>query len=117
MMHCLDAVARRDYLAALRRVCPPGTRLHVLTFTDAVGAVFTMPAPLDEASLRELFSDRWRIERMASGHYTTAFTPAAMREMFTSAGSELMSSLESFGGLDEQGRVLVPMWQITAERV
>jgi SAM-dependent methyltransferase len=117
MMHCLDTVARHDYLAALWRLCRPGTRLHILTFTDAAGGAFTLPAPLDEASLRDLFSDGWRIERMVRGHYTTALTPAALRGMFTSAGKELTSARESFGELDDRGRVLVPMWQITAERV
>ena len=118
MMHCLDETARRDYLAALHRVCSPGTRLHVLCFTDAAAAVIQLPAGLDEASLRRLFSDGWRVERMATRQYTTAFTLATMRKLFSADGDAVPpAALDSLFGADEQGRVLVPIWQITAERV
>jgi ubiquinone/menaquinone biosynthesis C-methylase UbiE len=117
MMHCLDDAARRDYLAALRRVCLPGARLHVLSFTDASAAIFPLPASLDEASLRRLFSDGWRLERMAPGHYSTAITPAAMRETFSFEGGAVPPMMDAGYRLDEQGRVLVPMWQITARLV
>jgi SAM-dependent methyltransferase len=112
MMHCLTDEQRRDYLAAAHRVTQPGARLHVLCFSGEVGGTFQLPGHTDEASLRRDLGEHWRVERMDRRHYTTGLT--------TERWHELMPSTEvfpvDFGQADEQGRVLLPICQITATR-
>lgn len=107
MLHCLDADQRRAYLTALRRVCAPGATLHVLCFQGVVGTALPLPASLDEQSLRAAFADGWTIRRFQPRHYTTALTRAAWDQQLPAGMA---------GGVDDDGRVLLPVWQITAVR-
>lgn len=119
MLHCLDEDQRRHYLAALRRVCEPGARLHVLCFKGEPTGNLPLPASLDESSLRRDFGDGgWRIQRLQTVRYTTGLTREALTEQIPAgAGGVFPPDLDAPGSVDEQGRVLLPMWQITAELV
>jgi SAM-dependent methyltransferase len=109
MMHCLTDPQRRDYLAAAHRVTEPGARLHILCFGASITAGLGMPANTDEASLRRDLSEHWRIERLEQRHYTTGLTQDRWRDMLPAAAPFTVD-------LDPQGRVLLPIWQITAIR-
>jgi SAM-dependent methyltransferase len=104
MLHCLDEDQRRAYLAGLLRVCEPGARLHILCFRAEVSNAFPLPAPQDEESIRAAFPGGWTIERFQPRQYTTALTP----------GAQLPTGMA--GNVDEDGHVLLPIWQITAVR-
>ncbi|MFI9380752.1 class I SAM-dependent methyltransferase [Kutzneria sp. NPDC052558] len=104
LMHCLDADQRRAYLAALHDRCRPGARLHILCFPPAIGDFFPLGAETDEASLRRDLGEHWRVERMEIRRYTTAFTKDQWQTMVPN------SEVES----DDDGRILLPIWQITA---
>ncbi|HEV3361469.1 MAG TPA: class I SAM-dependent methyltransferase [Pseudonocardiaceae bacterium] len=112
MMHCLTDEQRRDYLAAAHRVTEPGARLHALCFTDGVGGTFQLPGHTDEASLRRDLGEHWRVERMEKRHYTTGLSTARWHELMPPAALFPVD----FGQADAQGRVLLPIWQITAIR-
>lgn len=105
MLHCLTDEQRRVYLAALRRVCQPDARLHILCFPDVLG--FPFPSHLDEASLRRDLSEHWLVERMDMRRYTTGMSRPRWRA--------LVPDGDSADGVDEQGRVLLPVWQIRAQ--
>ena len=107
MLHCLDEDQRRAYLTGLLRVCAPGARLHALCFRGDITGAFPLPAPLDEPSIRAAFPAGWTIERFRPRQYTTALTTDAW-------GRRLPADMA--GAVDEHGRVLLPIWQITAVR-
>ncbi|HJP74609.1 MAG TPA: class I SAM-dependent methyltransferase [Pseudonocardiaceae bacterium] len=115
MMHCLTGPQRRDYLAAAHRVTEPGARLHVLCFGEGITAGLGMPADTDEASLRRDLSEHWQVERLEQRHYTTGLTEDRWRAMMPAA-AVFPADLTSPGNVDAQGRVLLPIWQITAVR-
>lgn len=115
MMHCLTDEQRRAYLAALARVCEPDARLHILSFPADLG--FPMPGHLDEASLRRDIDDQgWRVERVVRRQYTTGMSRASWQKQIPPEFANLLPDLESSFGVDDQGRVLLPIWQITARR-
>ena len=110
MMHCLTDEQRRDYLAALHRVCRPGARLHILCFPELIGTFFPLPGNTDEASLRRDLGQHWRVEDMRIARYTTNMTRDQWLAMAPAAAPE--PALD----FDDQGRLLLPAWQIKAVR-
>ncbi|QUQ68642.1 class I SAM-dependent methyltransferase [Kutzneria sp. CA-103260] len=104
LMHCLSGDQRRAYLAALHDRCRPGARLHILCFPETVGAFFPLAADTDEASLRRDLGEHWRVERMEIRRYTTNFTRDRWLALVPDAAVEF----------DDNGHVLLPIWQITA---
>ena len=112
LYHCLDEQQRRRYVAALPRVCGPGSRLHLMCFSDAVPDGMPGPFRIDEAELRSVFADGWNINRIEPGHYTTAFTPQALRQQLR----EMPFDPESLV-TDESGRIRIPVWHLDAERI
>jgi SAM-dependent methyltransferase len=118
MMHCLSDEQRRDYLAAAYRVTEPGARLHILCFTEAVNASLPMPGHTDEASLRRDLGEHWQIERMQERGYTSGMTQQRSEELLRAAAAAGASANIDWlkDSVDDQGRVLLPVWQITARR-
>ena len=108
LMHCLSDDQRRAYLAALHGVCRPGARLHVLCFPEIVGTFFPLPGHTDEASLRRDLGQHWRVDRMEVRRYTTSVNRDQWQAMAPNADSAV--------DFDDNGRVLLPIWQISAVR-
>jgi SAM-dependent methyltransferase len=104
LMHCLSGDQRRSYLAALHNRCQSGARLHILCFPDTIGDFFPLAADTDEASLRRDLGEHWRVERMEIRRYTTNFTREQWLTMVPDTTVEF----------DDNGHVLLPIWQITA---
>ncbi|WP_410620292.1 class I SAM-dependent methyltransferase [Amycolatopsis sp. cmx-8-4] len=117
LYHCLSEDARREYLAALTRATRPGARLHLFCFSQEVPNAFPAPYLISEANLRETVGKDWTIERLEPAVYTTAFDA---RELQASVQAFLDPSADTsaLAGLDTDadGRVLVPVWQLTAVR-
>lgn len=106
LLHCLDEAQRRAYLTALHRVCEPGARLHILCFSDAMPDGFPGPFTFSENDLRHDIVDGWTIRGLRRVDYISAMTP-----------DTVPGELEVDFRRDEQGRILLPMWQVTAERI
>jgi SAM-dependent methyltransferase len=116
MMHCLTDEQRRDYLAALHAVCNPGAVLHILCFPELVEALFPMPGHTDEASLRRDLGQHWRVDRMRMRGYATSFTPEQWAAAMPPAAAAFLPAADSPIGVDAQGHVQLPVWQIRAVR-
>ncbi|OBH00854.1 class I SAM-dependent methyltransferase [Mycobacterium sp. E3247] len=113
LLHCLDAEAQRSYISALHGICERGARLHLLCFSDMLPA--EIPAYRStEAHLRESFSNGWMIHRLQRRGYATTFTKEKVRSLLERDSSAMdLSHLE----VDDAGRLLLPIWQLTAERI
>jgi SAM-dependent methyltransferase len=116
MLHCLTDEQRRDYFAAIHRVTEPGARLHILCFPEAVSGNLPMPGHTDEASLRRDLSPLWSVERMELRRYTTGISAEQWRGQMPAEMDVFPLDLDSADAVDEHGRVLLPIWQITAVR-
>jgi enoyl-CoA hydratase/carnithine racemase/SAM-dependent methyltransferase len=115
LLHCLADAQRRDYLAALHRVTEPGARLHILCFPE-LEATQPMRGHTDEASLRRDLSALWRVERMEIRQYTSGMSRQQWEAQFSFESPAPRGSFANPESVDEQGRILLPIWQITAIR-
>ena len=119
LYHCLDDEGRTRYIAALRRVCRPGARLHLQCFSD-VG-----PFPVSLESLRETVSEGWDITGVEKVPYPTSFTKASFRAVAEGLRvwdvETSLAELETGGNgtwtADEHGRLTMPFWYLTATRI
>lgn len=116
LYHCLDRPQRRAYLEALQRICVPGARLHLLCFGPEASAVLPIPDGLDEASLRADLESGWRIEEFTSARYTAGLTRSDWQENIVPLVGEFPRDLQRPEAVDDQDRVLLPIWQIRATR-
>jgi SAM-dependent methyltransferase len=114
LFHCLDENQQQQYIAALHRVCEPGARLHLLCFSDALPVRFGVVCS-SEDSLRRTLSYGWTIHRLQRRSFTTALTRDALRRQFDD-GSVQPADVESFD-IDDAGRIVMPCWQVMAERI
>jgi cyclopropane fatty-acyl-phospholipid synthase-like methyltransferase len=113
LLHCLGGEAQRSYVSALHGVCQPGARLHLLCFSELLPE--EIPAyRSSEAHLRNLFGDGWTIHRLQRRGYATTFTKEKVRSLVEKDSSPMdLSNLQ----FDDAGRLLLPSWQLTAERI
>jgi SAM-dependent methyltransferase len=106
LYHTLDEPGRRRYLDAVYRATKPGSLFSLLCFANVPGG---MPAPLSvsDVSLREaLTAAGWTVTRLERA--TFAGVAAAVLGFLRKVGAE--------PDFDEQGRVLLPVWSVEAER-
>lgn len=108
LYHCLTEEQQADYLAAIHRATVPGAVLHLMCFSDAVPDAFPAPQKFSAEYLRESLASHWDITSIERAQYITAFTAENVARM-TGHAAESVDT-------DEQGRVLVPMWAVAAER-
>ena len=113
LLHCLDEKAQQSYLSALHGICEPGARLHLMAFSDKLPA--EIPAYRNsEAYLRATFSEGWKIHRLERRGYATTFTEEKVRSLLESGSSAMdLSALD----VDDAGRLQLPSWLLTAERI
>lgn len=112
LLHCLPRALRRQYLAALHRVCERGARMHLLCFSDAMPEDLPIPDSLSESDVRDLFNDGWEISRLRRTTYTSAFNLDALRRHLSDQNWQPSSQFV----FDHAGRILDPIWQATAVR-
>lgn len=110
LYHCLPEESRTDYAAALHRVTNPGARLHVFCFADEGPAAF--PAAVSRENLRTHVGAHWKVLDIALTRYLANLDEGGREQLKELDPDFDPSALE----LDEQGRVLFPVWHLTAER-
>lgn len=110
LYHCLPESARTAYVSALHRVTKPGARLHLLCFADVDGGF--MPTRISKDELRANFAEHWQITDIDLVRYSGGIDPetaAQLSEQFEGIGLDQMDT-------DDQGRTIVPMWHLQAQR-
>ncbi|GAA5159717.1 class I SAM-dependent methyltransferase [Pseudonocardia eucalypti] len=119
LLHSLDPAGRAAYLAALRRAAAPEARLYVVCWTDDTPSQLRPPHQDDaEGTRRTLTEAGWAVTRFDWTQY--AFNSALTREILhqamevTGAGEEGRCYVDRLA-TDEHGRLLLPLWSITAE--
>ncbi len=115
LYHCLSEDERREYVAALTRATRPGARLHLFAFSPDVPDGFPAPYLISEADLRETVGRDWTIERLEPTVYTTSMTAEELQQSVRVVLGEEPGSLTGMD-TDADGRVLVPVWYLTAVR-
>ena len=118
LYHCLDEEERHAYVAALGRATKPGAQLNVFCFSDAVPENFPVPYRITEQNLRETVGDGWTIDVLEPAVYTTAMSREGLIAAVASVSPDEDLDPTALNALDvdEQGRVLVPMWRLAARR-
>ncbi|WP_406629199.1 class I SAM-dependent methyltransferase [Amycolatopsis sp. WGS_07] len=118
LYHCLDEEERHAYVAALGRATKPGAQLNVFCFSDAVPENFPVPYRITEQNLRETVGDGWTIDALEPAVYTTAMSREGLIAAVASVSPDEDLDPTALNALDvdEQGRVLVPMWRLAARR-
>ncbi|WP_134668222.1 MULTISPECIES: class I SAM-dependent methyltransferase [Amycolatopsis] len=118
LYHCLDEDQRHAYVAALGRATKPGARLNIFCFSDSVPANFPVPYRITEQNLRETVGDGWTISALEPAVYTTAMSREGLIAAVAAVSEDEKPDPTALDALDvdEQGRVLVPMWRLAADR-
>ncbi|MGC0417772.1 class I SAM-dependent methyltransferase [Embleya sp. AB8] len=119
LYHGLEPEQRKRYLAALHRVGTPGATLHVVCFSDLVPKEIAAPNRCSEEELRNTFTGAgWSITALTPATYTVSvrFTRDILYRIVdvlnVSGGREFVDGLSA----DEQNRLLLPVWAVTADR-
>ncbi|VVJ16906.1 SAM-dependent methyltransferase [Amycolatopsis camponoti] len=115
LYHCLGEDERHRYLAALTRATRPGARLHLFAFSPEVPDAFPAPYLISEANLRETVGKDWTIEKLEPTVYTTSMTAEELKQSIRTILDADPAGLDRLD-TDDDGRVLVPVWQLTAVR-
>lgn len=107
VLHCFDAGARVRYAAALHRATRPGARLNVLVASDrAAGS--PVPFTLSEDDVHAaLTGGGWTVTSVRPSTIAGTMPEGLPEAIF--GETRLETSLD--------GRVLLPAWLVTAERV
>ncbi|MCI2423218.1 class I SAM-dependent methyltransferase [Saccharopolyspora sp. K220] len=116
LYHCLSDQQRRDYSAALHRVTKPGAQLNLFCFADDRQSV--VPFQISRDNLRANLGEHWSITSIESANYTSAFTRDSIRALREHNDLEAVGLALDLDEVetDEQGRILLPVWQLHAER-
>ena len=114
LYHCLGDDQQRAYAAALHRACRPGATLHLFCRSDHLHADLPGPRALGEPNVRGPFRAGWRINRLRHRSYTTALTSDMLVRAAAEAGGPAPDPERL--PLDERGRYLMPVWQLSAVR-
>lgn len=117
LYHCLDDDSRAAYAEALWHVTVPGARLHLLCFADVGNEAFGLPMTVSQDDLRTHMGARWHILGIDTADYVTSLTPAAFERLGAERLSQAGLSVDSRSvRTDAQGRVVVAVWHLRAER-
>ena len=78
LFHVFDDDARAAYVTSLRRVMRPGSRYHLLCFSDRLPGGLG-PRRVSEQEIRTSFRDQWQIDSVAAAAIETTREPLACR--------------------------------------
>lgn len=84
LFHVFDDAGRKAYVAALRRLLEPGSRLFILCFSDREPGEHG-PRRVSERELRDAFADGWEIESVEPSRFETV--PGVEGAEFTPGGA------------------------------
>ncbi|MFJ3709978.1 class I SAM-dependent methyltransferase [Streptomyces sp. NBC_01387] len=119
LYHGLDPEERKRYLATLHRVSTPGATLHVICFSDLLPKEIAAPNRCSAEDVRSTFAGAgWAINKLEQTTYTvsTRFDRDILYQIVDVLN--VPGGREFVGGLpaDEQNRLLLPVWAVTADR-
>lgn len=117
LYHCLDDQQRTDYAAALHRVTLPDAELHLFCVADVEAAGFRMPNVVTPDNLRANLGNHWDIQDITPTRYTSAFTRENLQQLDqeTIAAAGFDVNIDDTV-VDDQGRILLPVWHLHATR-
>ncbi len=115
LYHCLSGHEREEYVATLHRVCRTGARLHLLCVSDAAPTGIPVPYRISQGNLRRTLAGWWKIVGLRSATFATALTPPYLCRL-VERGRMAPVDVEGLT-LDDKGRILLPIWQVEAERI
>ncbi|TMR02603.1 class I SAM-dependent methyltransferase [Actinomadura soli] len=118
LYHCLDDDQRRVYAATVHRLCAEGATLQLFSFSETAPPGLP-PAWLrvGRANLEANLSEHWRIIEIRETSSATRFTRAFLEEKRDAAPEGGVEFDPDALDEDDQGRILLPMWHVHAERV
>lgn len=118
LYHCLKDEQRRPYAAAMHRVCAPGARWHLFCFPDNVPPGLP-PAwvRVSQDNLRANLEPRWRILSIEEKRTATVFTREFLVQQRNNAPAGVVEVNPDVLDEDEQGRILLPISHVQAERI
>ncbi|MGP3966790.1 class I SAM-dependent methyltransferase [Streptomyces sp. 6N223] len=117
LYHNLTDEQRATYVAALHRAARPGARLHILSFSDAMPEEFPECFRVTEQNLRGILGASWTITALERTAYTSAMTREVLPQFVRLLSNQDIDE-ETVRALpvDEQGRLRLPIWRLTATR-
>ncbi|GAB3479262.1 class I SAM-dependent methyltransferase [Amycolatopsis cihanbeyliensis] len=116
LYHCLTEQQQQDYAAALHRVAKPGADLHLFCFADVQHAGIALPQPISQENLRRNLGAHWDIVDIQLTSYSTAMTKDTLAQIGEQLPAGPGSSNPDEFELDEQGRIVGPVWHLHAVR-
>jgi len=118
LFHCLKDEQRRQYAAAMHRVCAPGARWHLFCFPDNVPPGLP-PAwvRVSQENLHANLDRHWRILSIEEKRTATVFTRDFLEQQRNSAPAGAVEVNPDVLDEDESGRILLPMSHVQAERI
>jgi SAM-dependent methyltransferase len=119
LYHCLSDEQRRIYSATLHRVTTPEAQLHLFCFSDAEPEALSGHSVVSQENLHANLDSRWKIITIQLRRYTSAFTRESLRQLLSQydvAKAGLVFNPDSLI-TDEQGRIMIPIWQVHAQRI
>lgn len=114
LYHCLSETQRLQYMRSLHRATRPGARLHLICFAEQLQPPFRVT----EANLRETVGTAFTITSLTQALYESSMSPDgfAQAAQDISPGSDVRPAGPEGLQLDEDGRILFPVWQLKATR-
>lgn len=117
LYHGLTEQQRAAYLTAVHHACQPAARLHMVCISDAMPLNFLAGYGISETNLRDSLAPApgWTIRSLERTTLTTAFTRHYIEQQAGSAARDAFDWARLV--YDQQGRLVVPAWMATAERL
>ncbi|GAA4224504.1 class I SAM-dependent methyltransferase [Actinomadura meridiana] len=117
LYHCLPADAGRQYAEALHRICEPAARVQLFCFSETAPPGMP-PAALRvaEDALRADLAGLWTILGIEEKRSVTSFTREFLVKQRDNAPGGLEFDIDALEE-DDTGRILLPIWHVTAERI
>lgn len=118
LYHCLTDEKRRQYARALHHICEPGTELHLFSFADiAPPGLPPQWLRVSPGNLHANLSSHWRVLSIERANSTTQFTNEFFDQQRKNAPNGQLAFDPAAYEVDDQGRILLPIWHVHAERI
>jgi ubiquinone/menaquinone biosynthesis C-methylase UbiE len=118
LFHCLEKEQQRLYAEALHRVCGPGATWQLFCFTESSGAGLPMKwLRVSHADLHASLDGYWRVRSIEETSSATRLTREILEKQRRDSPEGRLPFDPDALDVDEQGRILMPISHIHAERM
>jgi SAM-dependent methyltransferase len=118
LFHCLDDEQRPQYSRTLHGVCEQGAELHMFCFADiAPPGLPPVRIRVSRDDLHVNLSSHWRILTIERANSTTKFTHQILEEQREKTPNGKLPFDPKAYEVDDQGRILLPIWHVHAARM